>query len=72
LVSPREPPIYELEGDKWRLVRHVPFDGKLESNLADSSLHLSFTGYEFPRWTVDHGIVDKQTLFVEAAVRAFK
>jgi hypothetical protein len=71
LISPREPLVYEPERDKWQLVRHALFDGKLESNLADTSLHLSFTGYEFPYRTAEHGIVDKQAFFVEAAVRAF-
>ena len=71
LISPREPLICEPKRDKWQLVKHAPFDGKLESNLADTSLHLSFTGYEFPCRTAEHGIVDKQAFFVEAAVRAF-
>jgi hypothetical protein len=71
LISPKEPLVHEPERDKWQLVRHAPFDGKFESNLTDTSLHLSFTGYEFPVLTTDHGAFDKQAFFIEAAVRAF-
>ena len=72
LISPKAPLIREPERDKWQLVRHAPFDGKLESNLTETTLHLSFTGYEFPLRTSDHGAFDKEASFVEAAVRAFE
>jgi hypothetical protein len=72
LISPKAPLIREPERDKWKLVRHAPFDGKLESNLTETTLHLSFTGYEFPLRTSDHGAFDKEASFVEAAVRAFE
>jgi hypothetical protein len=71
LISPKAPLIREPERDKWQLVRHAPFDGKLESNLTDTSLHLSFTGYEFPLRTLDHGAFDREASFVETAVRVF-
>jgi hypothetical protein len=71
LISPKEPLVHEPERDKWQLVRHAPFDGQFESNLTNTSLHLSFTGYEFPVRTTDHGAFDKQAFFIEAAVRAF-
>jgi len=72
LISPKAPLIREPERNKWQLVRHAPFDGKLESNLTETTLHLSFTGYEFPLRTSDHGAFDKEASFVEAAVRAFE
>jgi hypothetical protein len=71
LISPKAPLVREPERDKWQLVRHAPFNGKLESNLTDTTLHLSFTGYEFPLRTLDHGAFDKAASFVEAVVRAF-
>jgi hypothetical protein len=72
LISPKAPLIREPERDKWQLVRHASFDGKLEPNLTETTLHLSFTGYEFPLRTSDHGAFDKEASFVEAAVRAFE
>lgn len=72
LVSPRNPLIQQPARGKWRLVRHTPFDGRLESDMTDTTLHLSFTGYEFPLRTTDSDTFDKEALFIGAAVRAFE
>jgi hypothetical protein len=72
LFSPKTPMVQEPRRDQWQLVRHLPFDGKLESNFeSTTTLHLSFTGYQFPVQTVDHGGLDRDAFFVEAAVRVF-
>ena len=72
LFSPKTPMVQEPRRDQWQLVRHLPFDGELESNFGSSTtLHLSFTGYQFPVQTVDHGGLDRDAFFVEAAVRVF-
>lgn len=71
LTSPRDPSIREPDRKNWRLIRHADFDGKLEFNFASTSLHLHFTGYEFPLQTLEHGTRDTEVSFVEAVVQAF-
>lgn len=71
LTSPRDPSIREPDRKNWRLIRHADFDGKLESNFVSTSLHLHFTGYEFPLQTLEHGTRDTEVSFVEAVVQAF-
>jgi hypothetical protein len=72
LFSPKTPMVQEPRRDQWQLVSHLPFDGELESNFQSATtLHLSFTGYQFPVQTVDHGGLDRDAFFVEAAVRVF-
>lgn len=71
LISPTDLLVKEPERDKWQLVRHAPYNGQLESNLTGTTLHLSFTGYELPLQTANHGAFDKEAFFVEATVRVF-
>ncbi|KAI1328238.1 hypothetical protein F5Y16DRAFT_398643 [Xylariaceae sp. FL0255] len=37
--------IKKQDFEKWQVVNHYPFDGKLEDSLHDTSLHLRLTGY---------------------------
>lgn len=71
LASPRDPTIREPDRKKWRLVQHADFNGKMESNFGSTSLHLHFTGYEFPLQTLEHGTRDTEVSFVETVVQAF-
>jgi hypothetical protein len=71
LISPTEPLIYQPEKGMWQLIRHAAFDGRLESNIIDTTLHLSFTGYEFPLRTTDHDAFDKEAFFIGAALKAY-
>lgn len=72
LVSPRDTMLRDIELGTWALANHTKFDGKLEDNLASTSLHLSLTGYEQPLNTKRHGDRDQVAVYVEAVVSAYE
>jgi hypothetical protein len=48
LIPPSSPQVRGIDPTKWSVVNHDSFDGKLEDNFDNTTLHLSFTGYEWP------------------------
>ena len=72
LVSLSDPNVKEPGYDSWQSVQHNEFNGKLEDNFPETSLHLSFTGYELPLNTGQHGLRDKEAYFLQAAVQAYE
>ena len=48
LIPPHNPMVRPPNSDSWTLVNHQSFDGKLENNFRSTTLHLGFSGYEFP------------------------
>ncbi|KAI9685627.1 MAG: hypothetical protein M1820_010777 [Bogoriella megaspora] len=46
LLSSRDLLLREPELDAWKPVNHYDFDGEIQDNFRDTSLHLSLTGYE--------------------------
>jgi hypothetical protein len=64
LIYPPEVKFKEADPEKWMLINHNVFDGKLEDHFKESSIHLSFTEYEIPlaveakgRHVIDHDFV---------------
>jgi hypothetical protein len=72
LISPQNPNMKEPGYDKWKVVQHAPFDGLFENNFAETSLHFSFTGYELPIDTGEHGLKDKDVYFLQSVVQAYE
>ncbi|MCJ1440907.1 MAG: hypothetical protein MMC23_001393 [Stictis urceolatum] len=70
LIPPHNPRVREHDPDCWRLINHDSFDGKLENNFRDTSLHLGFSGYERPLVTSEHGGRYIEAFFIEAIVSA--
>lgn len=68
LIPPRSPMVREVDSDCWTMVNHEPFNGKLEDNFRSTTLHLGFSGYEFPMTFGDHGGRFVEAFFIEAVV----
>lgn len=68
LILVNEPRLKEAELESWDLINHNIFNGKLHDSFRNTSLQLSFTGYETPVDTSSHGTLDKEAFFIEAVV----
>ena len=68
LVPPREPklPVQDLES--WKMINHASFDGKLEDCFPSTSLHLGFSGFEFPLAVDNYGGRFTESFFIEAVI----
>ena len=71
LIPPKNPMIKSLTGETWNLINHSDFDGKFEDNFETTSLHLSFTEYEFPIILGTHGVYQREASFVESIVSIY-
>ena len=68
LVPPAgEPRVRPLSG-YFRAVSYAPFDRKREDNFRSTTLHLSFTKFEFPLNDGTSGMIDQQIFLVETVV----
>ncbi len=72
LISPKDPNVKEPGFDRWKLVQHAPFDGAMEDNFPETSLHLSFTGNEQALNTGEHGLRDKEVYFLQSVVQVYE
>lgn len=68
LIPPTSPMIKNLGSETWNLINHVDFDGKLEDSFDTTSLHMSFTAYEFPVDIGVHGVYRREAYFIETVV----
>lgn len=68
LIPPQNPMVRTADYDSWKLVNHQHFDGKLEDSFRSTTLHLGFSGYEFPMTFGDHGGRFTEAFFIEAVV----
>ncbi|KAK7976286.1 hypothetical protein PG989_014749 [Apiospora arundinis] len=68
LVPPASQPLIRPLSNSLRAVEYADFDGRREDNFASTSLHLSFTPYEFPLDYGATGIIDHQIFFVESVI----
>jgi len=71
LISPENPMVKEPGYDRWKLVQHAPFNGTLEDNFTETSLHLSLTGYQQPLFTGEHGLQDNEIYFIQSVVQVY-
>lgn len=68
LIPPREPKLPVQNPDSWKMINHASFDGKAENCFPSTSLHLGFSGYEFPLAVDNHGGRFTEAFFIEAVV----
>ena len=68
LIPPREPKLPVQNPDSWKMINHASFDGKFENCFPSTSLHLGFSGYEFPLAVDNHGGRFTEAFFIEAVV----
>jgi hypothetical protein len=68
LIPPHNPNVRQSRPEMWNVVTHAPFDGSLEDSFQSTSLHLSFSGYELPIMTSEHGGRFVEAFFLESIV----
>jgi len=71
LISVDKPDMKDPGYDRWNFVQHTPFEGNLEDNFSQTSLHLSFTGYKQPLFTGVHGLRDTEVYFLQSVVQVY-
>jgi len=70
LVSPSVPRVRPLTDDV-RLVNHNSFDGSEQDCFGHTTLHLSFTEWQFPIDTGSRGNRDVEAYYIEAAIGVY-
>lgn len=65
LIPPTNPRTKCLDLELYQIIDHDPYDGKLENRFKTTTLHLEFSGYEFPLEVGDHGGRNRETFFIE-------
>jgi hypothetical protein len=74
LICPPKVKTRDPDPQKWMVINHHPFDGILEDNFSQTSIHLSFTQWEVPLVTGSgsrHDI-DRTAILVESLVSVFE
>jgi hypothetical protein len=72
LISPLNPKMKDPGYGSWKSVPHLDFDGNFEGNFGDTSVHLSFTGYEQALDIGEYGHFDREVYFLEAIVQVYE
>ena len=68
LIPPTNPMVKKLALDTYQLINHDLYDGKLEDAFQSTTLHLDFSGYEFPIDVGDHRGRNREAFFIESRV----
>lgn len=68
MVAPSSPRTKNLDLDSYQVINHDPYDGKVENNFQSTTLHLGFSGYEFPLDVGDHGGRNREAFFLETLI----
>ncbi len=68
MVPPSSPRIKKLDLESYQVINHDPYDGKLENNFQGTTLHLGFSGYEFPLDVGVHGGRHREAFFLETLI----
>lgn len=68
LIPPQNPRVREPKLESWNLINHADFNGTTEDCFKNTTLHLSFTGYEIPIDTSSHGHQDVEVFLIESLV----
>ncbi|KAF3760932.1 hypothetical protein M406DRAFT_267311 [Cryphonectria parasitica EP155] len=72
LIPPSDPRMSKPEIEKWTVINHAQFDSTCADYFQETSLHLSFTGYErHVRNAVKHGRQDVECQYMEAVVSVY-
>ena len=68
LIPPTDPMVKKLALETYQVINHDPYDGKLENSFQNTTLHLGFSGYEFPIDVGDHRRRHREAFFIETRV----
>ena len=68
MVPPISPRTKKLDLESYQVINHDPYDGKVENNFQGTTLHLGFSGYEFPLDVGDHGGRNREAFFLETLI----
>jgi hypothetical protein len=68
LIPPKNPEIRRPDPNMWKVINHEKFEGKLEDCFPNTSLHLSFTGYELPVAVGEHGGQVVEAFYIESRI----
>ncbi|KAI7782932.1 hypothetical protein LA080_012658 [Diaporthe eres] len=71
MIPPMIPKLKKVDEDKWTMINHAAFNGRLDDSFQRTSLHLSFTGYQLPLMTAEHGYQGVEANSVETLVSVF-
>ena len=71
LISAQALDVLAADYSAWKSVPYAPYDGKIEDNFKQTTLHLTFTGDEQPLNIGKAGYRDKEVFLVEAVIRAY-
>lgn len=71
MIPPMAPKLKKVDEEKWTMMSHAVFDGSMSDAFQHTSLHLSFTGYQLPLMTVEHGYQGVGANFIETLVSVF-
>lgn len=72
MKPPSNPQIMKAEYEWWQVVNHEPFDATCQDYFGETSLHLSFSGYEQSvASTVEHGAHDVEAQYLETVVSVY-
>jgi hypothetical protein len=68
MVPTAEPALKTADPGAWCLINHHPFDGQFLNAFIGTSLHLSFTDFEFPLDVGSRGLRDRQAIILESVI----
>ena len=68
MVPPISPRTKKLDLESYQVISHDPYDGKLGNNFQGTTLHLGFSGYEFPLDVGGHGGRNREAFFLETLI----
>ncbi|KAH9210507.1 hypothetical protein DL95DRAFT_370861 [Leptodontidium sp. 2 PMI_412] len=73
LMSTPKPEIRERELENWKQINHHPFRGDLENCFGETTVHLSFSGYDMPLATQENDrYIDRPANLVETLVSVYE
>ena len=73
LIAPPNQKIRDADLQSWQEINHLPFDGTAEDCFRQTSVHLSFTGYEMPliNNSEQRHIIDRPVNLIETLVSVY-
>ncbi|KAH7327499.1 hypothetical protein BKA65DRAFT_68138 [Rhexocercosporidium sp. MPI-PUGE-AT-0058] len=73
LMNTPKPEIRERELENWKQINHHPFRGNLENCFGETTVHLSFSGYDMPLATQENDrYIDRPANLVETLVSVYE